>query len=310
MIERSPWLNLFTHLVLLLGVAMVALPFWLVFVGSTLTLREINMPEPHLWPGANFYENLSDAWRRASLGNRLTVSLIMALGVAIGKVAISMVTAFGLVYFRFPGRALAFWLIFLTLMLPLEMRIVPTYAVAANALSPFQTIADQSGFSDFWRSLTGFNFTLEWNLLNSYTGLILPLVATATGTFLYRQFFMTIPDELLEAAKMDNVGPRRFFFDILVPLSRTNMAALFTIMFLSAWNQYLWPLLATPDRAGFGTTAVVALKVLTPTASTTGGGTPDWNVAMAGALIVMLPPLIVVALMQRFFIRGLVATEK
>lgn len=310
MIERTPILNLFTHVVLLAGVAMVLLPFWLVIVGSTLDLREINTPPVHLWPGVHFVENMRDAWVRANLGNRLTVSLVMSVGVAVGKVFFSMITAFGLVYFRFPGRSIAFWLIFITLMLPLEMRIVPTYAVAANALSPFQTMADASGFTDFWQRLTGWTFALEWNLLNSYIGLILPLVATATGTFLYRQFFMTIPDELLEAAKMDNVRPMRFFFDILVPLSKTNMAALFTIMFLYAWNQYLWPLLATPDRNGFGTTAVVALKILSPTASNTGGGTPDWNVAMAGALIVMAPPLLVVALMQRFFIRGLVATEK
>ena len=310
MIERTPVFNFITHLVLLTGLFMVFFPLWLVFVGSTLTLREINTPVVHLWPGTELWNNIADAWRRASLGDRLLTSLIMSLGVATGKVAMSMLTAFGLVYFRFPGRMLVFWLIFITLMLPLEARIVPTYAVAANALLPYQTIADFTGLSGLWQHLSGHALVLEWNLLNSYTGLILPLIATATGTFLYRQFFMTIPNELLEAAKMDSVGPLRFFWDILVPLSRTNMAALFTIMFLYAWNQYLWPLLSTPDRAGFGTTSVVALKILTPTASTTGGGTPDWNVAMAGCLIVMLPPLIVVILMQRFFVRGLVATEK
>ena len=307
MIERTPIFNFVTHAVLLTGAFMVFAPLWLVFVGSSLTLREINTPPVHLWPGDQFLVNLADAWERAHLGDRLITSTIMSLGVACEKVLLSM---FGLVYFRFPGRTIVFWMIFITLMLPTEMRIVPTYAVAANALLPFQTLLDVSGLSGLWHAMTGWTIALEWNLLNSYTGLILPLVATATGTFLYRQYFMTIPEELLEAAKMDSVGPLRFFWDILIPLSKANMLALFTIMFLYSWNQYLWPLLSTPDRAGFGTTAVVALKILTPTASTTGGGTPDWNVAMAGALIVMLPPLLLVAFLQRFFIRGLVATEK
>ena len=310
MIERTPILNAVTHLVLLAGLFLALAPLWLVFVGATLTLRDINTPPVHLWPGDELWANLAAAFARASLGDRLLTSLIMALGVAAGKVLMSMLTAFGLVYFRFPGRMLAFWLIFITLMLPLEARIVPTYAVAANALAPFQALAEASGFVALWHKLGGVEPALEWNLLNSYTGLILPLVATATGTFLYRQFFMTIPNELLEAARMDNVRPLRFLWDILVPLSKTNMAALFTIMFLYAWNQYLWPLLVTPDRAGFGTTAVVALKVLAPSPAATGGGTPDWNVAMAGCLIVLLPPLLVVIAMQRFFIRGLIAAEK
>jgi len=310
MIERTPLLNLATYTVLVLGAFMVFVPLWLVFVGSTLTVREINIPELHLLPGNHFLENVQAAWARGHLGGRLFNSLIMSLGVATGKVVMSSLTAFGLVYFRFPGRMLVFWLIFITLMLPLEVRIVPTYAVAANALWPFQSMLDVTGLTDLIQRLSGIQIALEWNLLNSYTGLILPLIATATGTFLYRQFFLTVPDELLEAARMDGAGPFRFLVEFLMPLSRANMAALFTIMFLYAWNQYLWPLLATPDRAGFGTTAVVELKLLAPTVSTNGGGTPDWNVAMAGCLIVMLPPLLLVAFMQRYFVRGLIATEK
>ena len=310
MIERTPLLNLATYTVMVLGALMVFVPLWLVYVGATLTVREINTPELHFLTGSHLIENLQAAWARGHLGGRLFNSLIMSLGVAFGKVAMSAITAFGLVYFRFPGRTLAFWLIFITLMLPLEVRIVPTYAVAANALWPFQSILDATGLSDLIKAASGLQIALEWNLLNSYTGLILPLIATATGTFFYRQFFLTVPDELLEAARMDGAGPFRFLVEFLMPLSRANMAALFTIMFLYAWNQYLWPLLATPDRAGFGTTAVVELKLLAPTVSTNGGGTPDWNVAMAGCLIVMLPPLLLVAFMQRYFVRGLIATEK
>jgi sn-glycerol 3-phosphate transport system permease protein len=310
MIERTPLLNLATYMVMLLGALMVFVPLWLVYAGATLTVREINTPELHFFAGSHLVENIQAAWARGHLGGRLFNSLIMSLGVAVGKVAMSALTAFGLVYFRFPGRMLVFWLIFITLMLPLEVRIVPTYAVAANALWPFQSLLDASGLSVLLNAVFGIQIALDWNLLNSYTGLILPLIATATGTFLYRQFFLTVPDELLEAARMDGAGPFRFLVEFLLPLSRANMAALFTIMFLYAWNQYLWPLLATPDRAGFGTTAVVELKLLAPTVSTNGGGTPDWNVAMAGCLIVMLPPLLLVAFMQRYFVRGLIATEK
>lgn len=308
--EKTRLLDLSTYIIMSVGAIVVFLPLWMVFVGASLTVREINIPDLHFWPGSHLFENIAAAWQRGHLGDRLLNSLIMSVGVATGKVFISLITAFGLVYFRFPGRMVIFWIIFITLMLPLEVRIVPTYAVAANALWPFQTIFDTTGLTDLIANLSGIRIALEWNLLNSYTGLILPLVATATGTFLYRQFFLTVPDELLEAARLDGAGPSRFLFEFLAPLSRANMAALFTIMFLYAWNQYLWPLLATPDRAGFGTTAVVELKLLAPTVSTNGGGTPDWNVAMAGCLIVMLPPLIVVGLMQRHFVRGLIATDK
>jgi sn-glycerol 3-phosphate transport system permease protein len=222
----------------------------------------------------------------------------------LGKVSIAALSAFSLVYFRYRGRVLIFWLVFITLMLPLEVRIVPTYAVAANVLSPYQTLLDLTGITWLIQQVTGYRVTLHWGLLNTYTGLILPLIATATGTFLYRQFFLTIPDELAEAAKMDGAGPIRFLKDILIPLSRTNMAALGTIMFVWAWNQYLWPLLVTTDSTHG--TATMELRELIPGSF----GIPDWNVAMAGTLIIMTPPLIIVILMQRWFVRGLIATEK
>ena len=258
-----------------------------------------------LIPGHDFLENVAEAWARADLGRKLVNSIVFAGGVALGKVFIAALSAFSIVFFRYRGRMLIFWLIFITLMLPLEVRIVPTYAVAANALGPYQTILDLTGITWLIEQLTGYRIALQWGLLNTYTGLILPLIATATGTFLYRQFFLTIPDELVEAAKMDGAGPLRFFKDILLPLSRTNMAALGTIMFVWAWNQYLWPLLVTTDAAHG--TAVMELKESSSPASF---GIPDWNVAMAGTLIIMLPPLVVVILMQRWFVRGLIATEK
>ena len=309
MIERTPILNFATHAILVGGLLIAFLPMWLVFVAATLTIEQINNPPISLIPGGELLVNLATAWGRADLGTKLMNSLFVAIAVASGKIAIASITAFAIVFFRFPGRMLVFWMVFVTLMLPLEVRIVPTYAVAANALAPAQAVLELLGIAWLWQAATGMKLALEWNLLNSYTGLVLPLVATATGTFLFRQFYLTIPAEIVEAARMDGARPLRFLRDMLLPLSKTNMAALFTIMFIYAWNQYLWPILVTTDRVNYGT-AVMELKRLIPTAATTGGGTPDWNVAMAGCLIVMLPPLVVVALMQRYFVRGLIGADK
>ncbi|MFJ6325376.1 MULTISPECIES: ABC transporter permease subunit [unclassified Rhizobium] len=304
MVERTPILNFFTHLILFIGFVMAVGPLAIVAVAASHNLADVNKVPMSLIPGSDFWINMKTAWTTANLGPKLLNSLIFATGVAAGKVIISAITAFSLVYFRFPGRHFIFWLIFITLMLPLEVRIVPTYAVAANVLSPYQGLLDVTGISWLIEKVTGVEVALNLGLLNSSIGLILPLVATATGTFLYRQFFLTIPDELTEAARMDGAGALRFFIDILLPLSRTNMAALGTIMFLWAWNQYLWPLLVTTDPAHV--TAVHELKSLIPNF----GGLPEWHIAMAGTLIIMLPPLAVVVLMQRWVVRGMIATEK
>jgi len=305
MIERSPIFDFVTYLAMALGAFVVVVPFWITFVAGSQSLQEVSQVPIGLLPSSHLWENLQEAWSRADLGPKMLNSLIVAVGVTVGKITLASLSAFAIVFFNFRARMICFWLIFITLMLPLEVRIVPTYSIAANALLPFQTILDALGITGFVQTLAGVRIGLEWNLLNSYTGLILPLVATATGTFLYRQFFMTIPDELVEASKMDGSGPVRFFFDVLLPLSRTNMLALATIMFVSSWNQYLWPLLITTDRKNYGT-VVMQLKALIPAQN----GTPDWNVTMAGALIIMLPPLLVVALMQRWFVRGLISRDK
>jgi sn-glycerol 3-phosphate transport system permease protein len=304
MVERTPILNFVTHVILFLGFLMAVAPFVIVAIASSHNLKDVNDVPMSLLPGSDFWLNIKTAWTTADLGPKLLNSFIMATGVAAGKVIISALTAFSIVYFRYPGRMLIFWLIFVTLMLPLEVRIVPTYAVVANVLSPYQTILDVTGLSWLIEKVSGVQVSLSLGLLNSYSGLIMPLIATATGTFLYRQFFLTVPDELTEAARMDGAGALRFFIDILLPLSRNNMAALGTIMFLWAWNQYLWPLLITTDQSH--ATAVTELKQLIPNV----GGIPEWNIAMAGTLVVMLPPLIVVVAMQRWFVRGLIATEK
>jgi sn-glycerol 3-phosphate transport system permease protein len=304
MVERTPFLNIATHLILIVGFILTFTPIYLVFIASTLTMREVNQVPLPIIPGDQFWTNVSTAWTRIDMGVKLLNSLAMAIGVASGKIFFAALSAFSIVFFRYRMRMVFFWLIFITLMLPLEVRIVPTYAVAANALRPWQEVMDAVGLTWLIETASGVRVTLEWGLLNSYTGLVLPLVATATGTFLYRQFFLTIPDELTEAAKMDGARPLRFFIDILLPLSRTNMAALFTIMFIYAWNQYLWPVLVTTDPT-YGT-VIKELKRLMPTF----GGSPEWHVAMAGTLVAMLPPLIVVALMQKWFIRGLIASDK
>jgi sn-glycerol 3-phosphate transport system permease protein len=308
MVENTPMLNILTHVILLTGMIILLFPMYLVFNAATLSLQEVNAQPAHLLPGDQFWNNIQEAWITRDFGQKFLNSLIVALGVVTGKIFIACITAFGLVFFEHRLRMPIFWMVFITLMLPLEVRIVPTYAVAANAFQPFQTILDWTGISWLIQAVSGIEVALEWNMLNSYSGLIIPLVATATGTFLYRQFFLTIPDELVEAAKMDGAGPLRFLAEILVPLSRTNIAALATIMFVYSWNQYLWPLLIITDPS-YGVVAV-ELGKLVPDTNTTGGAIPNWHIAMAGTLIVTIPPVIVVIFMQRWFVRGLINTDK
>ena len=297
MIERTPILNAVTHLVMVIGLVLAALPIVIVFVASTHDFATVNKVPMPLWPGDHLVENYAKVWAKAQFGEKMLNSLIVAIGVTLGKVFIAAISAFSIVFFRYRLRMIFFWLIFITLMLPLEVRIVPTYAVASNALEPFQALL----------GLLGLEIKLpEVNLLNTYTGLILPLVATATGTFLYRQFFMTVPEELVEASKMDGAGAVRFFFEILLPLSKTNMAALATIMFVYSWNQYLWPLLITTDQKK--ATATMMLQKIVP--GPLFGQPPIWNEAMAATLLVMIPPLLVVVFMQGYFVRGLIATDK
>jgi sn-glycerol 3-phosphate transport system permease protein len=249
MIERTPILNGMTHVAMLIGLVLAALPIYIVFVASSHDLRTVNMVPMPLMPGAHLVENYTAVWVKSDFGTKFVNSFIVAIGVTAGKIFIAAITAFSIVFFQYRLRMLLFWMIFITLMLPLEVRIVPTYAVAANALSPVQglvngffaapaAVLELVGLSSWTQGWPKIEIGLpEWNLLNSYTGLILPLVATATGTFLYRQFFLTVPDELVEAAKMDGAGPLRFFVEHLLPLSKTNMAALATIMFVYSWNQ-------------------------------------------------------------------------
>ncbi|MBP1860627.1 ABC transporter permease subunit [Rhizobium herbae] len=295
MIQRTPFADTFTYVLMALGFVLLIGPFIVILAGASQTLQQVNSVPFRFVPQDHLLENAAAAWSRASLGTAMMNSLIMASLVTVGKVALSACTAFAIVFFRTPLKHFFFWMVFITLMLPLEVRVVPTYAVAADLFQPFRLLI---------AALTGIEVSVEWNLLNSYAGLTLPLIATATGTFLYRQFFMTLPDELAEAARMDGSGPARFFFDMLLPLSRTNMLALTTIMFVYGWNQYLWPLLMITDPAY--KTTMMSLVALLPSEN----GTPDWNVTLAGSLIIMAPPLIVVAVLQRWFIRGLVATEK
>jgi len=289
MIQRTPYSDAFTYGLMVIGFLLLIGPFIVIISGASQSLQQINSVPFSFMPSDRLFENMHAAWNRANLGNAMLNSFIMASLVTVGKVALSACTAFAIVFFRSPLRHLFFWTVFITLMLPLEVRVVPTYAVAADMFHPF---------------VSGIDIKIEWNLLNSYAGLTLPLIATATGTFLYRQFFMTLPDELAEAARMDGSGPMRFFVDMILPLSRTNMLALTTIMFVYGWNQYLWPLLMVTDPSY--KTVMMSLSSLLPSEN----GTPDWNVTLAGSLIIMLPPLLVVGLLQRWFVRGLVSTEK
>ena len=282
MVEKrgiSYWL---THVGLSSGVLVLFFPLWLAFVASTVTNEEVIHPPMPLWPGDQFLENYSRALiegdsgqTSASVARMLFNTTIVATFIALGKIAISFTSAFAIVFFRFPARNIFFWLIFLTLMLPVEVRILPTYEVVAS-----------------------------FGLLNTYSGLIFPLIASATATFLFRQFFMTVPDEIVEAARIDGAKPMRFFIDILIPISRTNIAALFIIMFIYGWNQFLWPLLMTTDPSM--NTVIMGVEQMI-------GGQDDvtpWPVVMAASIMAMLPPIIVVISMQKLFIRGLTDREK
>ncbi len=305
MVDRSRTLRITTHVLLVLGVLVIGFPIYYAFVAATLPLELATRVPMPLVPGDHLMDNVEQAWRRGDLGLQLFNSIVMALGITAGKIAISIISAFAIVYFRFPGRMLAFWIIFVTLMLPVEVRIVPTYEMAVNVFTPVNRLLevlsvpvaiDPLGYTISMR--------LQWNILDSYFGLTLPLIASATATFLFRQFFLTIPDQLAEAAKIDGAGPLRFFWDVLLPMSRTNIAALAVILFVYGWNQYLWPLLITTDREMM--TAVIGITRLMPSPD----DAPEWNVAMAGALIVLIPPVIVVVLLQRWFVKGLVEEEK
>jgi sn-glycerol 3-phosphate transport system permease protein len=282
MVENRPLVGALAHLTLVLGVLVVLLPLWVVFTASTQAPEDVLRAPVPVWIGDHLVDNyatvLGTGLSKASsgpVGPMLLNSFVMAVTIAAGKIVISLLSAFAIVYFRFPGRQLAFWTIFVTLMLPVEVRILPTFEVVAGL-----------------------------GLLDSYTGLTLPLIASATATFLFRQFFMTVPDELAEAARVDGAGPMRFFRDILLPLSRTNIAALFVILFIYGWNQYLWPLLVTNDERY--ATIVMAIQRM----ATAADNEPEWHLVCAVAILALLPPVLVVVLMQRWFVKGLIETEK
>lgn len=281
MVERRPAWTFITHAVLIVGILVVAFPVYVTLVASTHTSEDLVGKVP-LWFGDRLIENygtlLKTGMRSAGptpVGIMMWNSFVMAVSIAVGKIAISILSAYAIVYFRFPFRMACFWMIFLTLMLPVEVRIMPTFKVVADL-----------------------------GLLNTFAGLTIPLIASATATFLFRQFFLTVPDELLEAARIDGAGPLRFFWSILVPLSRTNIAALFVILFIFGWNQYLWPLLMTTQEGMY--TIVLGIKRMTAAAE----AAANWNLVMATAVLAMLPPVAIVVLMQRWFIKGLIEPEK
>ncbi len=285
MVENRPWLTFFTHAALVLGVLIVAFPIYVTFVASSHSLQDVVRSPMPLAPGGELARNylqaltagLGEGSGTAAVGaaRMMFNSLVMALGIAAGKIAISIIAAFAIVYFRFRFRLTAFWLIFLTLMLPVEVRILPTYKVVADL-----------------------------GMLDSYWGLTIPLIASATATFMFRQVFLAVPDELTEAARIDGAGPLRFFWDILLPLSRTNIAALFVILFIYGWNQYLWPLLITTDQSMV--TMVIGINRMLAV----GDDQAEWQLVMATTMLAMLPPVAVVIFMQRLFVKGLVETEK
>lgn len=292
--ERTPILDVVCHAVLIIGIVLVCLPLYFVMVTGSLSQQDV-LKVPMSWlPGDQFLVNSLEVLTTINFGQLLLNTFIVALGITVGKLALSVLAAFAVTYFRFPFRMTAFWLIFISMMLPIEVRIVPTYESAANMALPLNIIFAWLGIS----------VELNWNMVNTYPGLILPIIASATATFLFRQFFLTIPDDLCEAARIDGAKPMQFFFRILLPLSRSNIVALSIILFLMGWNQYLWPLLMTTDPNM--ATAVVGLKQVMPQSD----GLPTWHLLMNASLWTMLPPVLVILIMQRWFVKGLVDSGK
>jgi sn-glycerol 3-phosphate transport system permease protein len=283
MVERHRFLDFISHGLLALGVLVIVFPIYLALVGSTHSAQEMAQSPIPLWFGQDAMHNYRaillgegpGVTSQVPVARMMWVSLVTALSIAFGKIVISLLSAFAIVYFNFPFRKAVFWGIFITLMLPVEVRIVPTYKVVA-----------------------------DFGMINSFAGLTIPLIASATATFLFRQFFMTVPDELTEAAKMDGASPMRFFWDVLLPLSRTSIAALFVIQFIYGWNQYLWPLLMSTEERMYP--IVMGIRSMTAGADSQ----VEWNLVMATAILAMLPPALVVVLMQKWFVKGLVDTEK
>jgi sn-glycerol 3-phosphate transport system permease protein len=306
MVEKAPALDAVAHLILLAGAALVCLPVYFVFVTSTLTQQEV-LQVPMQWlPGDQFLTNLVSAWRKADFGRLFLNSILVSGGIVLGKIALSLLAAFAVTYFRFRFRMTAFWLIFVSLMLPIEVRIVPTYEAAANAGLPWNTLVEALHGPALLKRMTGqeIALTVDWSLVNTYSGLILPLIASATATFLFRQFFLTVPDELSDAARVDGARALQFFWMILLPLSRSNILAMAIILFLWSWNQYLWPLLVTTEKSM--ATAVIGLRHLMPSAD----AAPSWHLLMSATLLTMAPPVLVVLIAQRWFIKGLIDSGK
>ena len=281
MVENRPFRTILTHAILILGIFIIIFPIYITLVASTHQKKDV-LSTVQPWFGDQFIENYTTILKsgKKTAGGvpvwpMMINSLIMAVGIVVGKISISIISAYAIVYFRFPLRMTFFWIIFMTLMLPVEVRILPTFKVVADL-----------------------------GLLNTYAGLTIPLIASATATFLFRQFFLTVPDELIEAARVDGAGPMRFFLTILLPLSRTNIAALTVILFIYGWNQYLWPLLITTEPKMM--TIVMGVQRMLFVADSI----PEWHLTMAFAILAMLPPVVVVLAMQRQFVKGLVETEK
>ncbi|HEV2556557.1 MULTISPECIES: sn-glycerol-3-phosphate ABC transporter permease UgpE [unclassified Bosea (in: a-proteobacteria)] len=282
MVEDRRLGDAIAYVILSIGVLIVAFPVWLTFVASSWDNATVINGQLPLYPGPYLFDNYyrilfvgTSGSTREPVASMMLNSFVMAMAIAIGKIVISVLSAYAVVYYRFPFRMAAFWIIFVTLMLPVEVRIFPTFKVVSDL-----------------------------NMLDTYQGLAVPLIASATGTLLFRQFFMTIPDELLEASRIDGAGPFRFFKDTVIPLSITTIAALFVIQFIYGWNQYLWPLLITTKDSM--QTIVIGIRKMIVTSD----ALTEWPLAMATAMLAMLPPVFVVIVMQRLFVKGLVETEK
>lgn len=262
--------EIFIHAILILLVIVLAFPVFFALVTSTLSLQESYQYPPKLIPGNQFMNNLKEAWVRVNIGRLFFNSTLISVVVAIVKTILALLAAFAYTHFKFRGQGLLFSMCMITQMLPLPVRIIPTYQLMAS-----------------------------FNWINSYYALMVPFFASTTGLLLFRQFYMTVPADLPDAARVDGASPMRYFWQILIPISKTNIAALFVIEFIFMWSQYLWPLIVTTTSEM--RVIQIGIKMLLASEQIA----PEWNIIMAATVIAMLPPLIVLLVLRKSFVEGI-----
>ena len=302
MIENTRSIDRTATVILILGLTFILAPLLFVLVTATQSYGDFVKNNFSLIPGGHLVANLREVWLRTDLPWQTVNSIIISLIAAFGRVFLALTTAFAVVFFAAWYRPLIYAAVLASIMLPLELMIITAYQVTANVAMPLNWLANIGGW---WAALTGAPLNLQLSLLDTYAGIAIPLMAQGTATLILVQFFRTLPVDLAKAATIDGAGPLRFMVDILLPLSKGPAISLFIYMFIAAWVQYMWPLVAasSPER-------MVATVGLTRISDRIDDAIPNFPLEMTGALVVTLVPLFLIAVFQRRIVKGLTISEK